>query len=168
MIYDQAMNVELENGQRFISNFKYTLKDDVSKDPFTEAKKNGISMFELIETSDYDKFKSECNGSMVGFVQNIPDITGKQQTMSQHQATCFVAERIKNYKYEETKEVNTEKMKTNQIYAHHQVTPVNLLADNTPKKETTVKHSIAQKGRSKKRVNMHLEHKPSDEMDLMI
>jgi hypothetical protein len=62
------MNVELENGQRFISNFKYTLKDDVSKDPFQEAKKNGISMFELIETSDYDKFKSECNSSMVGFV----------------------------------------------------------------------------------------------------
>jgi len=39
--------------------------------------------------------------------------------MSQHQATCFVAERIKNYGYEETKEVNTEKMKTNKIIAHH-------------------------------------------------
>jgi len=61
-------------------------------------------------------------------------------------------------------------MKTNKIIAHHQVTPVNLLKDNektSPKKEG-VKHSIAQKGRSKKRVNMHLEHKPSDEMDLMI
>jgi len=47
---------------------------------------------------------------------------------------------------------------------------VNLLKENeksSPKKET-VKHSNAQKGRSKKRVNMHLEHKPSDEMDLMI
>jgi len=37
MIYDQAMNVELDNGQRFISNFKYTLKDDVSPNVFTEA-----------------------------------------------------------------------------------------------------------------------------------
>jgi len=31
-----------------------------------------------------------------------------------------------------------------------------------------VKHTMAKQGRSKKRVNMHLEHKPSDEMDLMI
>ena len=145
MIYDQAMNVELDNGQRFISNFKYTLKDDVSADPFGEAKKNGILKFATIETSDYDKFKSECNGSMVGFVQNIPDITGKQQTMSQHQATCFIAELIKNYKYEETKEENTEKMKTNKIIAHHQVTPVNLLKDNEKGsiKKESVKHSIA-------------------------
>ena len=59
MIYDQAMNVELDNGQRFISNFKYTLKDDISADPFGEAKKNGILKFATIETSDYDKFKSE-------------------------------------------------------------------------------------------------------------
>jgi len=55
------MNVEFENGSRFISNFKYSLNDDVSKDPFSEAKKNGILKFATIETSDYDKFKSECN-----------------------------------------------------------------------------------------------------------
>lgn len=109
---------------------------------------------------------------MVGFVQNIPDITGKQQTMSQHQATCFVAERIKNYKYEETKEENTEKMKTNKIIAHHKVTPVNLLeseksgSSSSKKEQGSLK--LGQKGLSKKRVNMHLEHKPSDEMDLMI
>lgn len=47
--------------------------------------------------------------------------------MSQHEATCFVGERLKNYKYEETKEANTDKMKTNQIIAHHKVTPVDLL-----------------------------------------
>jgi len=56
MIYDQAMTVELDNGARFISNFKYTLKDDVSADPYGEAKKNGILKFATIETSDYDKF----------------------------------------------------------------------------------------------------------------
>lgn len=37
MIYDQAMNVELDTGIRFISNFRYTVKDDISKDPFMEA-----------------------------------------------------------------------------------------------------------------------------------
>jgi len=55
------MNVELDNGQRFTSNFRYDLKEDVSADPFSEAKKNGILKFATIETSDYDKFKSECN-----------------------------------------------------------------------------------------------------------
>lgn len=55
--------------------------------------------------------------------------------MSQHEAQCFVANRIKNYKYEETKEENTEKMKTNKIIAHHQVTPINLLDEVKPKKD---------------------------------
>ena len=31
--YDQAFKVELENGQRFISNYKYALKPYVSSDP---------------------------------------------------------------------------------------------------------------------------------------
>jgi len=68
MIYDQAMNVELETGQRFISNFRYEIKNDIAKDPVAEASKNGILKFATIETGDYDKFDSECNGSMVGFV----------------------------------------------------------------------------------------------------
>ena len=43
-----------------------------------EAQKNGILKFATMETGDYDKFTSECSNSMVGFVQNIPDITGVQ------------------------------------------------------------------------------------------
>jgi hypothetical protein len=31
--YDQAFKVELENGQRFISNYKYALKPYVSSNP---------------------------------------------------------------------------------------------------------------------------------------
>jgi hypothetical protein len=37
---------------------------------------------------------------------------------------------MQNYIVEETKAVNTEKMKTNRIIAHHKVTPVNLLAED--------------------------------------
>ena len=58
MIYDQAMNVELDNGSRFISNFRYEIKDDIAKDPIAEANKNGILKFATIETGDYDKFNS--------------------------------------------------------------------------------------------------------------
>jgi len=65
-----------------LSNFRYEIKDDIAKDPIAEASKNGILKFATIETGDYDKFTSQCNGSMVGFVQNIPNVTGEQQTMS--------------------------------------------------------------------------------------
>lgn len=32
-VYDQSFEVELENGLRFLTNFKYTLKSDISKNP---------------------------------------------------------------------------------------------------------------------------------------
>ena len=31
-IYDQALNVELDNGLRFVSNFRYTIKNEISDD----------------------------------------------------------------------------------------------------------------------------------------
>ena len=44
-IYDQAMNVELENGTRFLSNFRYNLKDELSHDPVQTATDRGIGRF---------------------------------------------------------------------------------------------------------------------------
>lgn len=38
----------------------------------TAQKSGGVSDFSTIETSDYDKFDSDCARTMVGFVQNIP------------------------------------------------------------------------------------------------
>ena len=32
-IYDQAFNVELDNGMRFVANFRYDIKSSLSKDP---------------------------------------------------------------------------------------------------------------------------------------
>jgi len=32
-VYDQAFTVELENGLRFLANFKYNIKGNVSKNP---------------------------------------------------------------------------------------------------------------------------------------
>lgn len=67
-IYDQALNIELDNGFRLLSNLRYNLKPDISKDPFTMAQSDGIAAFMSIETSDYEKFDSECSRTMVGFV----------------------------------------------------------------------------------------------------
>ena len=32
-VYDQSFEVELENGLRFLANFKYTVRSDISKNP---------------------------------------------------------------------------------------------------------------------------------------
>jgi hypothetical protein len=53
-IYDQSMVVQLENGQKFVTNFRYNLK---GADPLeTDAKQ-----FANIKSGDYDKFDSKCD-----------------------------------------------------------------------------------------------------------
>lgn len=51
------MKIELENGLRFLANFRYSLKDEVSKDPTKDEE----SKFEVLKTGDYGKFNSECD-----------------------------------------------------------------------------------------------------------
>ena len=58
------MKIELENGLRFLANFRYSIKENVSKDPLTEDD----AKFADLKTGDYDKFNSECDQTMVGFV----------------------------------------------------------------------------------------------------
>ena len=87
-IYDQAFKVELENGQRFLANFKYAVKPQISKDPT----KDGAEEFVSLKTGDYNKFNSHCDKTMVGFVQGMPKITGKSTSMAAHEVKCFWAE----------------------------------------------------------------------------
>ena len=56
-VYDQAFTVELENGLRFLANFKYNIKGNVSKNP----QKDGASHFLEVKTGDYGKFDSQCD-----------------------------------------------------------------------------------------------------------
>ena len=85
-VYDQAMRVELDNGVRFLTNFRYNLKPDVSKDPVAE----GAAAFSSIKTSDYDTFESKCNESMVGFVQKVHG----EGDYHKHHAQCFYAKQV--------------------------------------------------------------------------
>lgn len=60
-------------------------------------------------------------------------------------------------------------MKENIIIAHHDnIKPVDLLAEGSKGQHAQKEEPKITKTKAKKRVNMHLEHKPSDEMDLMI
>ena len=103
-IYDQSFEVELENGLRFLTNFKYTVKSDVSPKPSQEL----FQKFETLKTGDYNKFDSKCDQTMVGFVQNIPTVTNTSYSMSQHNVQCFYATQKTHYDMEKTVQVKTE------------------------------------------------------------
>ena len=62
------MEVELDNGMRFLANFRYNIKNELTKDPFTTASEKGIGRFSQITSGDYEKFDSICDKTMVGFV----------------------------------------------------------------------------------------------------
>jgi len=53
-VYDQSFKIELENGIRFLANFKYTIKSEISKIP----ENDGNMPFESVKTGDYGKFDS--------------------------------------------------------------------------------------------------------------
>ena len=52
--YDQAFKVDLQNGVRFIANYRYSLKDRISNDPLAA----GAKKFQNLNTDDYDSFYS--------------------------------------------------------------------------------------------------------------
>jgi len=58
------MRVELDNGVRFLSNFRYNVNKSISEDPV----KDGGNTFTGMKTSDYDSFETDCGKTMVGFV----------------------------------------------------------------------------------------------------
>lgn len=55
---------------------------------------------------------------MVGFVQNIPSITGKSGTFTQHTVKCFHGVQVEKYGFEQSKE-------TKGVLRFNQVTNVN-------------------------------------------
>jgi len=87
-IYDQAFRVELDNGLRFLANFKYSVKPEISTDPT----RDGAEEFNALKTGDYNKFNSECDKTMVGFVQTMPSKSAETYTMNKHKVQCFFGE----------------------------------------------------------------------------
>ena len=68
-IYDQAMKVELENGDRFLANFRYNAKSSFSADPVHDEKLKMVD----IHSGDYGSFDSNCDQTMIGLVQKVQE-----------------------------------------------------------------------------------------------
>jgi len=103
-VYDQSFEVELDNGLRFLANFKYTLKQDISPNPQADV----YSKFMSLKTGDYGKFDSRCDATMVGFVQTIPSVSKERYSMTDHKVQCFYGKQETHYDMEKTVSVKTE------------------------------------------------------------
>ena len=62
--YDQAFKVSLSNGMKFITNYRYSVKEYVTSTPLEK----GAKALKDLATDDYDKFYSQCDRTMIGFV----------------------------------------------------------------------------------------------------
>ena len=94
----------MDNGLRFLANFKYSVKPTISEDPT----KDGADEFISLKTGDYNKFDTQCDKTMVGFVQTMPKITGNSFTMQNHKVQCFYGEQETHYDMEKTVSVKTD------------------------------------------------------------
>ena len=85
------MVVELDNGMRFIANFRYNIKPEVSKDPLVDRRQ-----LAAIDTSMEDKFDMACDSTMVGLVQH----KGDSDSLKNFKAVCFVGHQTQKFNIE--------------------------------------------------------------------
>ena len=88
--------VHLDNNLRFVANFKYQLKPNVTTDP-VHSKVNFDKLITDIDEETKWQFDSNCGQTMIGFVQNL----NNTHTMAQHEVICFYGEKDKTKLYED-------------------------------------------------------------------
>lgn len=72
-IYAQGMMVELDNGLRFVANFRYNLKDSISKDPTTEKDVSALAAIAGLTSDSLTSFDSKCSETMIGTLMQSPN-----------------------------------------------------------------------------------------------
>ena len=84
--------MELQNELRFVANFKYSLKTNVTSDPQHFSYKMLSKLIPDTDTASKAQFDSICNSTMVGFM-----FDKKQKgTLAEHPVTCFYASKDPN------------------------------------------------------------------------
>jgi hypothetical protein len=67
-----------------------------------------MAQLETLKSGDYDKFNSECDKTMVGFIQTIPTVANEIYSMTDHKISCFYGSQETHYEMEKTVQVKTE------------------------------------------------------------
>ena len=152
-VYDQALKIELESGERFLSNFRYNIRNSVSHDPLTDS----MLQFTNLATTGVEDFDSDCTKTMIGFVQQIPGSSKeKRSTMAEHKAVCFYGTRA-------AKTAETPTKKPSSLADEL----VQISAEDTSNERTKAQPKPTGRGQGRRR-NLHFDHKPSAKMDVLI
>lgn len=61
-----------------------------------------------LKTGDYGKFNSECDKSMIGFVQTVPSLSNEVYSLTNHKVQCFYGVQETHYDMEKTVSVKTD------------------------------------------------------------
>lgn len=61
-----------------------------------------------MKTGDYNKFDTQCDKTMVGFVQKMGSKNDKASSFSKHEVQCFFGEQDTHYDMEKTVQVKTD------------------------------------------------------------
>ena len=91
------MVVELDNKLKFIANFKYEIKKNVTTKPMEMSVATLDKLIPDTEDAAKRQFDSICDETMIGFVQD----QGKVGSITNHEVICFFAEKDKKHLYED-------------------------------------------------------------------
>lgn len=118
-------------------------------------------MADGLDTADYDKFDSQCDKTMVGFVQNVPSITGESSSMSEHDIQCIYGVQQESYDLEEYNEIDG--VEADILLATK--SNINLQTSSTIK---TGSKTFERNPSSGRRLNMLHRHVATDQTDALI
>lgn len=90
--YDSSMIVSLENGLKFIANFRYNVKQSITKDPMNPTEEETKEFNRDFEATKTENYVTDCTQTMPGFVQD----TKTHSTIRKHRIQCFYGKQIKN------------------------------------------------------------------------
>lgn len=76
----------------------------MTKDPLHDQ----LLSFVDIHSGDYGSFDSQCDSTMIGFVQSIPQLTGENYSLTSHKAQCFYGEQLQKDNIESTMEISED------------------------------------------------------------
>ena len=91
------MVVELENGLRFIANYRYNIKSEYTADPLVDNSK-----LSLLDTSSESSFDSQCDATMVGILQD----KASNDEMSNFKVSCFIGVQKTKFDIETSEEID--------------------------------------------------------------
>ena len=111
------MMVELDNGLRFVANYRYNLKDSISKDASLEKDVSALSTISGLTSDSLSSFDSKCGETMIGSLMQSPNAENYvSDSMKNFRAQCFYGIQTMHYDIETTSEVDRgEQVKTSHI-----------------------------------------------------